>query len=147
MENYLDVNMLKYKKYRTLFRTDPYNSAIYQYKMRKYGNRVVDALNTAAQTGGTSIQSIGDTYLTNLDIYNRIQNVNKLLKDVQTDIHHKKVNRECVEDFATFMKASNNFAKTTDEYNDTLVRSHGEIDTFVKKIDDDLDRIHTLLPP
>jgi len=147
MENYLDVNMQKYDKYRTLSRIDPHNPTLYQYKLRKYGNRVMDALNTPAQTGGTSIQSIGDTYLTNLDTYDRIKRVNKLLGELQTTIHYKKVNQECVKDFATFMTESDGFLTAIDVRRDREISLANDVTTKVDRVNNNADAILKIFNP
>lgn len=134
MENYLDINLQKYDKYRTLFGSDPYNPTLYRYKMLKYKNRLIDALNASAQTGGTSVQFIGDTYLTNLDTYRRIQRVKDLLAGLQTDLQRGKIDQECIKDHTKLMLATIKFLKQHDADQQTNVTKVNEIDTKINGI-------------
>lgn len=154
LADYLDINMHKYNRYHKLSKKDRYNSNLYNYKMAKYRNRMINALfvysgmtgstqnnNIFGQHGGTSVQFIGDTYLTNLDTRDRIQRVKQLLKQLQPDGRSEATDTECIQNHSKLIRAINTYLGKS---NDTQEQENILMNKLIAQIDALRRNIHSM---
>jgi len=134
MSNYIDAHMRKYIKYNELLKTDLYNSRLYNYKIRKYSNRLIDELNHSIQKGGgSSVQLITDTYFTNINIRDLLKKALDMIRRMSEEIGRKK---------AELMRLNQENSTKRTELTENLVLQEKLLDTLINYVNqNDLDQM------